>query len=149
MARGGQGAHPHRRADLYLIPVIDRLAIEGHGVSRVDVVSRSGGLRQCQPSGHVVVVNVRFEHVGDTHAPLLGEREESVDVALRVHHERHVAIGDEVAAVAQCGRVECDDVYHLVSPRLTIVGSGVVLSQAPLRGIRVLGVCADDRGSSL
>ena len=70
----------------------DRRLLELHRVGRVHVVRGARGPRQRQPAGHVVVVDVRLEHVGDAHAPLLRQGEHPVDVTLRIDHEGDLAV---------------------------------------------------------
>ena len=83
--------------------------LEGDLVGRVHVVRRAGAPGQCQPAGHVVVVDVGLEDVGEPDVVFLEQVQHPVDVALRVDHERDLAVVDEVAAVAQGGRLDRDD----------------------------------------
>ena len=70
-------------------------------VGGVDEVRGTGGLRQGEPAGDVVVVDVGLEDVGEPDAVLVEQAQHPVDVALRVDHERDLAVVDEVAAVAR------------------------------------------------
>lgn len=58
---------------------------------------------QFETAGDVVVVDVRFEHVGDAYSAFGRQLQYSVDVALRVHHGTDVARADQVAAIAEAG----------------------------------------------
>ena len=107
--RGGQHPDPHHRADLDDVPVGDRHPVEGHLVGRVDVVGRPGGERQRQPAGHVVVVQVGLEDVGDPHPPGRGQGQHPVDVPLRVDDQGDLPVMREVTPVAQRGRVNGHD----------------------------------------
>jgi hypothetical protein len=82
----------------------------------VDVVGGVGGLRQGQAAAHVVVVDVGLEHVGDAHPVLLGEGEDTVEVALRVDHQRDLAVIGEVAAVTKARGVDRNDLQHRSPP---------------------------------
>ena len=104
-----QRGHPHPAPDLDGLRVADRGALEGDLVGGVDVVRRAGAPGQRQPTGHVVVVDVGLEDVGEPDTVLLEQVQHPVDVALRVHHERDLAVVDEVAAVTQGGCLDRDD----------------------------------------
>jgi hypothetical protein len=88
---------------------MDRCALEVHRVVGVDEVRRAGGRRQGGTAGDVVVVNVGLEHVGEPDPVLVEQREDPVDVALRVHHQGDLAVVDQVAAVAQAGCLHDQD----------------------------------------
>ena len=105
----GQGPHHHRRAHGHVLIVGDRGPVVGDLVGGVDEVRGAGALGQGQAAGDVVVVDVGLEHVADPHAFGGGQVEDAVDVALRVDHERHLPVVDEVAAVAQGRGLDRDD----------------------------------------
>src|SRR5664280_1899423 len=107
----GCGDRPHRQARGYLddVAVADRRALEGHRVLGVDVVPRTRDPGQRVPASDVVVVDVGLEHVRDAHAGLAGEVEDAVDIALRVHDERHPPVVDQVGTVAERRRLDGDD----------------------------------------
>ena len=65
------------------------------------MVGRAGALGQREPTGHVVVVDVRLEDVGEPHPVLLEQVQDAVDVTLRIDHERDLAVVDDVAAITQ------------------------------------------------
>ena len=98
------------------VAVGDRVPVERHRVGGVHVVGRAGRAGQGQAAGDVVVVDVGLEHVGHRDPAAGGQREHPVDVALRVHHERDRAVGDQVAPVAQRRRLDRHDVGHCVPP---------------------------------
>ena len=101
--------HPQHRADLDDVAIFHRNPVEGHRVGRVDVVGRPGGPGQRQPAGHVVVVQMGLEHVGDPHSAGRGQVQHTVDVPLRIHHHGDVPVMREVAPVAQRGRIDRHD----------------------------------------
>jgi len=109
MARGGQHPHPHPVADRDHVPIGDAGPVEGHLVGGVDVVGRPGGPGQRQPAGHVVVVQMGLEHVGDPHTLGRGQVQHPVNIPLRIHHHGNVAVVREVAPVTQRGRVDRRD----------------------------------------
>ena len=102
---GGYDPDPHHRADLDQVPVSGRNPVEGHRIGRVDVVGRPGGARQRQPAGHVVVVQVGLEDMGDPHPPGRGQVQHPVDVPLRVDDHGDLPVVRKVAPVAQRRRV--------------------------------------------
>jgi len=102
---GAHHPHPHDRADLDQVPVADRHPVEGHLVCRVDVVGGADGQREGQAPGHVVVVQVGLEHMGDPDAPGRGQGQHPVGVPLRIHDQRDVPVVGEVTAVPQRGGV--------------------------------------------
>ncbi len=114
----GRGEHPcpHRLTHDDHVAVTDRDPVEHHRVVSVDVIRRTGRGSQRIPTGDVVVVDVRLEHVRDDHPLRRGEVEDPVDVALWVDHERDLPVVDEVAAVAEGGRVDGQDVDHGGTP---------------------------------
>jgi hypothetical protein len=112
VAGGGEHRDPHPVADPDDVAVAHRHPFEGDVVVGVDVVGRAGRLGQGEAAGHVVVVDVRLEHVGDPHARLGGQRQDAIDVALRVHHDGHFAVVGQVAAIAERGGVERNDGRH-------------------------------------
>jgi len=95
------GAHPHPIADLDDLAVTDRCAVEGDLVVGVDQVRRSRGPCQRDATGDVVVVDVGLEDMSQPNAVVPDDLQDAVDVALRVDDERHLAVVDEIAAVAE------------------------------------------------
>ena len=65
-----------------------------------------GVARSVQPAAHVVVVHVGLEDMGYPNIFGANEVEHPVNVSLRVDHDRGVAVVNEVAVVAQAGRVD-------------------------------------------
>jgi len=96
--------------------VADRHPFEGDPVGGVDVVGTAGGAGQREPAGDVVVVQVRLEDVGDPHVTLASQHQYPVDVPLRVYHEGDLAVGDQVAPVAERRSVDLDYLDHLDHP---------------------------------
>ena len=92
---------PHPVPDLDGLAVRDRGALEGDLVGGIDEVRRTGAPGQGEAAGDVVVVDVGLEDVGQPDLVLGQQVEDPVDVALRVDHERDLAVVDEVAAVTQ------------------------------------------------
>jgi len=107
--RRGQHPDPQHRADLDDVAIFHRHAVEGHRIGGVDVVGRPGGPGQRQPAGHVVVVQMGLEHVGDPHTLGRGQVQHPVNIPLRIHHHGNVAVVREVAPVTQRGRVDRRD----------------------------------------
>ena len=112
MARGGQHGDPHAVTDGDHVAVVHRYAVEGDRVGGVDVVRGAGRRGQGVAAGDVVVVDVGLEHVRDPHTGRCRRVQDAVDVALRVDHERDRAVVDQVAAVAEGGCVDREDVHH-------------------------------------
>jgi hypothetical protein len=104
-----EGRDDHPAAHGHLLAVGDGRAVEGDVVRAVDQVGRAGLLGEGQPTGHVVVVDVGLEDVGQAHAVLVQQLEHPVDVSLRVDHECDVAVVGEVAAVTEGGGLDRDD----------------------------------------
>jgi hypothetical protein len=94
----------------------DRVALVGDLVLGVDVVRRAGALGEGEAAGQVVVVDVGLEDVGEPRPRVVEQGEHAVDVALRVDHQGHLAVVHEVAAVAQGGSLDRDDL-HVVQLR--------------------------------
>ena len=109
VARGRDGTHAHRRRDLDDVPIANGLTVEGDLVLSVDVVPRAEAASEGQTPGHVVVVEVGLEDVGDSHAGLLSDREHTVDVSLWVDDEGDVAVVGEVGTVAQARGLDGHD----------------------------------------
>jgi hypothetical protein len=70
---------------------------------------RPGRTGQLQPAADVVVVDVGLQHVGDPKALGAHDVEHPIDIALRVDRERGRAVVDQVAVIAQAGRVNDND----------------------------------------
>jgi hypothetical protein len=101
MPGGGDDPDPHDRADVDDVPVANRHPMEGHLIGRVDVVGGPGRPRQSQPAGHVVVVQVRLENVGDPDPACSRQGQYTVDIALRVDDHSHLPVVYQIAAVAE------------------------------------------------
>src|SRR5690606_25470721 len=67
--------------------------------------------RELEPAGDVVVVDVGLEDVGQRDAEVVEKVDDAVDVALRVDDGRDLAVGDEVAAVAEGGGLDGVDLH--------------------------------------
>ena len=67
---------------------------------------------QLEPAGHVVVVDVGLEDVGDPHAGRLGDAEDAVVVALRVDHQGDLAVVGQIGAVTQARGVQGENGDH-------------------------------------
>ena len=65
---------------------------------------------------HVVVVDVRLEHMGDAPAPALGGLDEPPRIALRVDQRRLTFRRDEVGRVAEARRQKRLNVHGFVAP---------------------------------
>lgn len=109
VARGGKHGEAHAVTDLDDVAVADLGPLEGDLVGAVDQVGRAGGPRESETASDVVVVDVGLEDVGQAHVVLGQQIEDPVDVALRVDHERDLAVVDQVAAVAQGRGLDRDD----------------------------------------
>ena len=103
------------RSDVDDVPVGHRSAGEAHVVAVRDDVFGAEGAGEFQPAGHVVVVDMGLENMGDRDAVLAGEVEDPVDVALRVDHRAAAVGADQVAAVAEAGCLD-DGHVHGVPP---------------------------------
>ncbi len=62
--------------------------------------------RECETAADVVVVNVGLEHCGDADPQLLRLLQIRKRIPLRVDHDAHLTVADEVAPVAESGSVE-------------------------------------------
>lgn len=100
MAGGVQHAHAHS-AGLDDVTVANTDAVERDRVVGIEQILRTGRAGQLVAAGHVVVVDVRLEHVRDPHIRLLGQLPDPVVIALRVHDQGDLAVVGKVAAVAQ------------------------------------------------
>ena len=109
--RRGKYAYPHNRADVDDLAVGDRYPLVGHRVRRVHMVGGTRGPGQRQAAGHVVVVDVGLEDVGDPHPTGRGQGQHAVDVPLRVDDERDFTVVRDIAAITERGRVDGDD-FH-------------------------------------
>ena len=109
VAGGSQRGDAHPSTHLDDLSVRNGGAVEGHVVLAVDEVLGTGALRESEPAGDVVVVDVGLEDVGEAHVVLLEQGEDAVDVALRVDHEGDLAVVHEVAAVAERRGLDRDD----------------------------------------
>ena len=98
--------------------VADPAAREGHLVVRVQVVRRSRRLGEREPAGEVVVVDVGLQHVADLQPALGDQVKDPVDVALGVHHDGDLAVGCEVAAVAETRGLDRLNLDHASAPAL-------------------------------
>ncbi len=108
VAGGGQRRHPQvpgRKA----LAVLGWYPVEVHVVPGGHHVGGVSRLRQRQAAAHVVVVDVGLEHVGDPHPDRASRVDEPADVALRVDHDGHVAVVDEVAAIPQTSGLQGHD----------------------------------------
>jgi hypothetical protein len=103
--------HPHA-ADVDHVTVSDRRALELDAVLGADQVLRADRRGERETAGHVVVVQVSFEHVRDRNIPLRGRGGDPVEIALGIHHQRDFPVRGEVAAVAERGRIDGDDLDH-------------------------------------
>ena len=99
---------PRAGLDLGLVADPVRGEVDVH--ARGDDVLRTEHAGELEATAHVVVVEVRLEHVRDGPAAGVEDRLDAVDVALRVDHERRAVAADDVAAVTQVGRLDGDDV---------------------------------------
>ena len=106
---GGERPNAHPLTDLDDVAVADRGALERDLVLGVDVVRRTRRLREREPAGDVVVVDVGLEDVREPHPVGLEHVEHPVDVALGVDHEGDPPVVDEVAAVTQGGGLDHPD----------------------------------------
>ena len=103
------------------------------GVTDV-VAGRNDVLRPCRPgqfeaTGHIVVVQMGFEHVRDTNSELADASDYPVDVTLRIDDDRGSAIEHHIASVAQARGF--DDLY---AHTLTLIPQGtplIMLNLAP------------------
>jgi hypothetical protein len=103
--------HPHV-AGLEHVSVVHRQPLVLDGVVGVDAVLRTDLLGEPEAAGHVVVVDVRLEHVRDAQATRLGDGQHPVDVALRVDDHGDGAVVGDVGAVAERRGVQGDDLDH-------------------------------------
>src|SRR6266567_3189377 len=92
MSWRGDDQYP-QLASLDLIPVADTDPVEGDPVRRAHVVGGPHRAGEGEAARDVVVVDVSLEPVGDPDYTALRHRQDSVDVTLRVDHDRHRAIG--------------------------------------------------------
>ena len=74
MTGRGQRGQPHPFPDLDGLAVRDRGAVEGDVVGGVHDVRRAGGVGEREPAGHVVVVDVGLEDVGQADTVLVEQR---------------------------------------------------------------------------
>jgi hypothetical protein len=99
---------------------VDDVAVVDRAPTVVDVIT--GGYRvvgadgagEFESSGHVVVVQVGFQHVSDADLVLVGEGEHAVDVALRIDDHGDAVVGDQIAAVTESGGFDDRDVHVLL-----------------------------------
>ena len=61
---------------------------------------------------HVVVVHVRLGDVGDPHAGVVGQRDNPVDVTLRVDDQGGFTVVHQVAAIAERRRLDLEHFHH-------------------------------------
>jgi hypothetical protein len=112
----GQDPHPQIGPDVEGVAVAQRIPLKGHRVGGVEQVSGADGAGEGQAAGDVVVVDMGFHHMGDVDTGRVGQVDDPVDVALRVDHQRGGAVVGEVAAVAEAGGVDRQDLDHGWSP---------------------------------
>src|SRR5262249_8767451 len=111
-AGGGQRPQPQRAADLDGVAVADRCPVETDRVGGVDQVRRAGGGGQGRSAGEVVVVDVRLGDVGDAQPVARGQRGDPVGVPLWVDDQGNRPVVDQVAAVAEGGRLDLEHFSH-------------------------------------
>ena len=134
----GSGDHrdPHRIPDRDHIAVADRDPAESHVVGPVHVIPGTGLAGQRQAAGHVVIVNVGLEHMGDLGPPAGRCRQHPVNVPLRIHHQRGSPVGRQVTAVPQRRGVDTDDLDHnRTSPARTSAAHATTISLYTPKGI--------------
>ena len=107
----GHGRDKHRPVP-HLIPVGHRLPIERHRIGTVDHVIGRRSTRELEAAGHVVVVDVRLENRDAAETLVREHGLHAIDVALRVDHDRHAAVVDDVAAVSEVAGLENFHVQH-------------------------------------
>ena len=111
VARRGHGGQ-REAAGAEPVPVAGGHPAEAHILGRRHDVVRARAAGQSEPAGDVVVVDVGLEHVGDADGGGLGDGENPVDVPLRVDDGGVLAVVDQVAAVAEPGGLDRNDVMH-------------------------------------
>ncbi len=84
-------------------PLVRHLGLAGHEVGHPAAAG------QLETTTDVVVVGVRLGHCGEDHAALGQHGVDAVEVALRVDNQRASPVVDDVAAVAQVGRLDDGD----------------------------------------
>lgn len=77
-----------------------------HLLRRRQDVGRPQLLRQLEPAGHVVVVDVGLEDVAEAYSRRVQQHPDPVGVALRIHDQGHLAVVGEIAPVAQPRRLD-------------------------------------------
>ena len=102
------------RSDLVMVP--DGQALEADLLGCRDDVLGADLAGQREAAGHVVVVDVGFEHVRDLHVPGLRGGQDPVDVTLRVHDHSLRSVVDQVAAITEGRRLDGHDLEHPGSP---------------------------------
>lgn len=108
MAGGGDGSDLETSGQ-EAVPVVEsaQLVGERHRLTGGDGVGGAGRPRKCQAAAHVVVVDMGLEHGGDGDPELLRLLQVRKRVPLRIDHHPHLAVADEVAAVAETNGIEC------------------------------------------
>src|SRR5882757_9085787 len=99
---------------------VDAIAVADGAAGKLDVFScgknvfgphRAG---ECQPAGHVIVVDVRLQHVSDPH--IAGQLQHPIDVALRVDDDGYLTIAHQIAAITQPGGFDDRYIHHVCAP---------------------------------
>lgn len=111
----------HRGQDQFRVDD-DGVAVGHGGTSERDVragrnvVGGSGDAGQLKTAGHVVVVDVRLDHMGYRHTTPGRSGQHPVDVTGRIHDDRRPTAAGEVAAVTQALQLDGFNEEHGKSP---------------------------------
>jgi len=113
----GSGDHPDTQAaGGELVPVAQRMPLEGDLVTGVDAIARTGTPGKLATAAQVVIVDVRLEHVRDRRAALTENHFDPVQVTLPIHHDAREPVGNDVTAVTELRRL--DDVDSHATTRV-------------------------------
>jgi hypothetical protein len=112
VTRGVQHPDPHPRTCLQHVPVPRPDALVADLIVGGDHVRRTGLSGKEVATGDVVIVDMGLDHVGDPQSVFGDDGQYPVDVALRVDDHGVVPIVGDIAAVAQRGCVERDDLQR-------------------------------------
>ena len=98
-----------------LVVIANGQAVEADLLGRRDDVRCPGLAGQRETAGDVVVMDVGLQHVRDPHPTGLRGGQNPADVTLRVDHDSLGPVVDQVAAIAQGGRLDGHDLRHVVA----------------------------------
>lgn len=104
-----QASHPEP------VAISDRVVVEAQRFGLGMDVGRPGHPNQHEATAHVVVVEVGLGDVADANAGVLHRRQNPVEIALRVDHQRVGAVVDDVAAIPERRGLDDDHLHGLAS----------------------------------